>query len=846
MLIRVGGGVEGIKDYLEDGRKQGRGFSRDELDERVILAGDLEAVDALIDSMDIAGEKYLHITMSFKEDEVSRETLQDIVRDFERFAFAAYRPDEYAFYAEAHLPRLKSYENAQTGELVERKPHIHVVIPTANLLSGGHLNPLGAVSQNLSFIDAFQEHINDRYGLASPKDNRRVEFTSESEILSRHKGDLFDAQGKELKGKLLDAMLERGVQRYEDFVALVREHGEQRTRNAGRADAYENLKVLGAARGINLKDFVFQREFIELSTADKKARLAQELGPKYETAGQARPSPAERQETLADWERFRAREIKYINSGNRRLWQAYRAARPAERDQLLKEREQRFYARHHRQEPDHGRRSEPAPDLLAPKPWERDYPYKGHGHERAPGRGAPEHLAGQHDLGSAPSLAQAQSLHDLRDLPRVSLDGRAQPGSVLLPTHASNHLEHGQAERADPLRRRDADPASGLRAPGAAPSNVVGQLRQDLAAQQTEAAGDSDEAWRALKQQIDAKRLLEELSRSHGVLVAKYPVTLGRDGADRIQCGARKLNVSDFLTRELHLPWPEAAQILKRVHALQKELDPVAQPRVAPQPELWREFGMQRRRAQVIERAAGIHSTQKARLKGRAAITRAYQAARSQAGALPPAQRRAQISLARMTRLLAEAQLREELRTRRVFQQAQAGRSDWVRYRDFLAEKALLGDEVAIKELRRLGGPRPDMPAILGNSIESANRDPARWRDFLHRQAGLTFTVETNGDVVYRRSGAQVIRDTAKQVRVLTEDKVTIETALRLAQQRFGSSLTIAGSRRFQERVAQAAAESRLTVRFTDERLNRAMQAHRAQLDAAARPKPPTKDLDRS
>ena len=177
MLIRISGGVDGIQAYLENGQKQGRELSRDQLDERVILAGDLDHTTSVIRTMEGNAERYLHITLAFKEDGISVETLREIAQAFETFAFAAYEPDEYCFYAEAHLPKIKSYQNQSSGEFVERKPHIHIVIPKRNLLSGTHLNPFGVVDQNTRFLDAFQEHINNKYGLASPKDNRRIEFT---------------------------------------------------------------------------------------------------------------------------------------------------------------------------------------------------------------------------------------------------------------------------------------------------------------------------------------------------------------------------------------------------------------------------------------------------------------------------------------------------------------------------------------------------------------------------------------------------------------------------------------------------------------------------------------------
>ena len=93
MLIRIRGGDEGIKEYLETGRKQGREFSRDMLDERAVLYGDLEKTEALINRLRRAGERYLHITLSFKEDEVDRATLEGIANDFREFAMAAYEPD---------------------------------------------------------------------------------------------------------------------------------------------------------------------------------------------------------------------------------------------------------------------------------------------------------------------------------------------------------------------------------------------------------------------------------------------------------------------------------------------------------------------------------------------------------------------------------------------------------------------------------------------------------------------------------------------------------------------------------------------------------------------------------
>lgn len=67
----------------------------------------------------------------------------------------------------------------------------------------------------------------------------------------------------------------------------------------------------------------------------------------------------------------------------------------------------------------------------------------------------------------------------------------------------------------------------------------------------------------------------------------KYEVTKGKDGGDRIRCGRRNLNVSDFLTQELHLPWRDAAPILQQTYADQIGHAAPQQARPALRRDLW-------------------------------------------------------------------------------------------------------------------------------------------------------------------------------------------------------------------------------------------------------------------
>ena len=67
---------------------------------------------------------------------------------------------------------------------------------------------------------------------------------------------------------------------------------------------------------------------------------------------------------------------------------------------------------------------------------------------------------------------------------------------------------------------------------------------------------------------------------------------------------------------------------------------------------------------------------------------------------------------------------------------------------------------------------------------------------------------------------------------MLQQDAQTIETGLRLAQQKFGSKLALSGPQDFQEKAARIAAEAGLNVEFNDNRLNKIMQDRRAELDS--------------
>jgi hypothetical protein len=925
MLIRPQGRHDGVKEYLEDGRKLGRELERDEMDERVILIGDLELTNSIIQSINVASDvdRYLSVTLSFKEDEVSRDTLLAITEEFRAFVSAAYRPDEINFYAEAHLPKIKSYLDDASGKLVERKPHIHVVIPKTNLISGGHLEPLGFVRSNIDFIDAFQEHINAKYGLASPKDNRRIEFSDASEMISRYKGDLFKGSSRDLKETLLDSMLTREIEQYDDFMALLAEHGRTRLRNRGRENEYPNVKAADAVKGVNLKDHVFSRAFVELPTADKLVQLSADIQPKYESSGTSRETAPEILATLQRWHTTRALEVKYLNNGNTKSFPAYQTATIDDRVAMLEQRRDAFYSKHLEDHHESGSarpssgRSDSTPSNVSggsargePRgvnehgAGDRRLHGDGRLHEfdrtagiesrvdprlddarfpRGPGTGSPGGLPpdARRNIFSGPrgatskreqhgALADSQgtpssALNGMRGMSGIPMDRFAPRRAMLVPNHALHQLEHERAVPSDSVRRNSHRERAGVRATGRRADSVLSQRMRDERERIVQrSAGDE---YSVIRSNLDPHRLLAELSHSHGVRPEKYRITQGRDGAGRIRAGARHLNISDFLTKELHLPWRDASEILRGSYQRQVSGAAVPLAKELPRAALWREYTTARdvcRRARQDAMTAQQTSEQSRRAQIKQTFNVARDAARNNLD-LRPVSRRALVSIARMTKADAEQTLCGQIQLERDALIVKYGQRHGTSFGKFLQVRAQAGDTDALVELRRMRPTTPETPQPRENWIMSASEEHARAKrqaptseneagsyesgydnQIIYRAPHLSYEVHRDGNVTYRHDGRSVVRDHGRAVRVLQTDPAAIEAALRLSQAKFGPVLKLQGPAAMQREAARVAAEAGLYVEFSDNSLNDIMQEWRIRLIGDRAVAVETRSLDRS
>ena len=585
MIVEIGGGNSGIAEYLEKGLKQGRIFSRDELDHRVVLDGDLELTNKIINSIEDNGqERYLHITLSFREDDISNDLLQSVTAEYKSLLMSAYNDDEYNFYAEAHLPKIQSIEDSKTGKMIERKPHIHIVIPERNLLTGNKLLPTGYTDtvnvKNIPYLDSIQEYINYKYNLESPKDFMREGGHHSANVLSRIKGDFFGEKQSKFKAQLVDEISSGKINTLESFQRRLSDFGEVKIRNKGKANQYFAVKLAEDKKFTNLNHPVFSEKAI-VTKALPKADI--------DTI----------QVRLSEWQNRVSKEIKFVDFATPAFRQKYAKADLDEKAQLLIEREQ-TYERKHRQ---------------------------GSSLERA-SRRQRNHQSNASNTNSRQSKSIARASIGLSSVQGgVVVRGATQRGTrtqSLLSENELNHLRNGEPSINSSLRRNDSSRRRGnargridvkppissrsfnqitsgvpkqsyqknifdksiesrsyitpfehyletvgntVRIVKFSDSNALSHLAYqtlDSQAKQAEMA-----QYAEIRRNIDPAVFLNQLEKIYAVDPKNHNISYAKDGSPRFNVGKRNLNASDFLTKHLNLQWQEAKSVLEFCYANQ-------------------------------------------------------------------------------------------------------------------------------------------------------------------------------------------------------------------------------------------------------------------------------------
>ncbi|HGJ5877286.1 MAG TPA: LPD7 domain-containing protein [Arsenophonus sp.] len=519
MISRIGGGNKGIVDYLVNGIKQGRALSRDELDNRLILEGNIEHLNHVINSIPDKGqERYIHISLSFYESSISSEMLQKVTQEYKNLLMNAYHTDEYCFYAEAHIPKVKHINDEKTGQLIDRKPHIHIVIPKKNLVTGKVLNSRGKGELYIDQLDAIQEHINLKYHLVSPKDGIRVSDANLANVLSRMKGDLFHEKQAEFKKTLFESLDKEKIFTQEKFESHLKEMGEIKIYNKGMANQYIGIKLPEKQKFIRLKSPLFSKQFIENRTIPIR-----------------KPSANQIDNRLTTWIEKTSHEIKYIYSDGQKLRQHYAVLREREKKDKLDEIRRQY---HERYELD---------NLGGSKNKSNDIEgyLSGRDTKRSVTKSFSRHSARNSPEKRLPSLQTRTMVYPLQGFAGRETD-QSQP---VLPLFSGDNVAKIRQERQYPSRTVRWIPYDRKI------NDFVSQLLHQLNKKPTE----SDMTIiREIRNKIAPHRFLSFCAVKYNIDPNQHRVTFAKDNSPRFNVRNRNLNASDFLTKYLNLDWQTA------------------------------------------------------------------------------------------------------------------------------------------------------------------------------------------------------------------------------------------------------------------------------------------------
>lgn len=546
MLVRIKGASSGIVEYLEKGIKSGRGFTRDELDKRITLAGDISTLDNILSEHqdDNAKNNYLHITLSFFEDDVEENILQSVCDEAKDFFLAGDKNDSFYFYAEAHIPKIREYFD-KDGKLIKRKPHIHLVIPHANLTTGKREELLSYVnkSHTKAHIDNFQEYINKKYNLESPKDAEhiRTKPISREDIIDRYRPTPRE-KAIEVKSKIYHYVManpdidsvEKLAERIEKELSITT---KIRQPNNPNRPSYVHIDYKGGkGRGINLNHPVFHNDFLKNRTLETAKDFEAKNSIPIE----------QRIEKLQQWKDWDSLTARFVDTPllRKSFWE------------WDKEEQEKFIAKCLDRE-----QKQLAPKVAAVRNVQASV-------------SALNSIQGLNTIGTIKDLEGLNGKSTTRTLSEKSTDD-------LHELHARNHAgDRGQrnAERGATSHANTnfLPPASQLHVGRKSPNQAV-QLfsnenfrdgrgrtqftneRDDLKAQK-EAVD-----WKKIIDETDINRLLDYCAHYYGVDRSKYFATKNKHGANRVQTQKHLYSASDFLRAELNFNWTQTQIVLQDV-----------------------------------------------------------------------------------------------------------------------------------------------------------------------------------------------------------------------------------------------------------------------------------------
>ncbi len=272
MFVKYGAGTSGIENYLINGQSKHRNFTRDELDHRIILNGNLNDVSMILNHFNkktANGDNYKHFILNFKENNLKPEIIKQIDLEFKNFITSSYEENELYYYSEIHYPKLWGYV-LKNNDFSNRKPHVHVVIPVFNLYTGNKGFNFNYHTYNFNeYLKSFSKYINHKYNLISPYVLENRQLISDNSIqITKKSGKSFYNFNIEIKKEILKEIVLKDLKTNEQLINYIKIIYPNLKIKSGKLN--NNILILEKEeKEIVLKDFCFTNEFLSLSKPKK-------------------------------------------------------------------------------------------------------------------------------------------------------------------------------------------------------------------------------------------------------------------------------------------------------------------------------------------------------------------------------------------------------------------------------------------------------------------------------------------------------------------------------------------------------------------------------------------------
>lgn len=794
MIVRQGGGNSGIAEYLEKGAKFDRHYSRDELDSRIIIDGDLQVTDAIINSIPNKDqERYLHITLSFNEPGVTPKKMQAVYEDYKARLLSAYQPGEINTYAEIHWPKTQQLLDKSTGEMYDRHPHIHMVIPKQNLLTGKYANPTGLYERNVNIWEAIQEDVNNHHGLKSPAHSPRISMENYKAVLERHKASQFKSSTGQLKKDIYNAIESRDIRSWDQFKNLVSEHGELKIRNKDTQWEYLAVKLPGNDKFTNLLNPIFSKQYVESRVLPREPLTQYQINNRLE-----------------QWERV-SRELKYIEDAGPSVKKQYRALDDAGKAKFLQKREAAFYERHEVSEPERKAR--------AFRPGYSKFVRESEADKRSLYELPPRHLV--HDRASRRTAHRADVLLSSDELAVLQLTETIRNDGL----HRSLYSEGRIIGSKEQIK------------------SVASQIIFDQEERQAIDKALELERFKEIRLNLKPEMVLAYAQAHYLINPEDHKTFKAKDGSARISFGVNNYNVSDFFTKGLGLEWEVTKPILLSLYDAQLNKkyastvpNDTIKSMLAKFEETEYSFKVDRHKLEL----------EKLKKREREAFRGIYEQYRYNvnsiyAEALSFAERNKRRALEAFYKLVLEEELKADIHAERErINQLKYPFSE--HFKDYLTKEQVIDMSIVDELKERFGHTATEQEEQNGFSSAQpfemlTGREAARRAKLMaqlevqgkpYTKYGYSFKdllpEQKKESVVFYHDSEKLFEARADKVLVTGElDPDKTATALVYSLQRFGNPLDITGSNEFKDQVIDVAARSGLDVKFTDPVLNDAL-----------------------